>query len=242
MRAMKNARAFTLIELLVVIGIIGVLLAILLPSLEKVREQANTARCASNLHQIGTALVIYADENDGRFPRTRYVPGAPVFFGTGAAAPDPFSPGGPGPNDVTAPLFLLMRAEHLPAKIFADPYNDVNVYVADTTDPQKRSNWTDYRKNLAYSYADPYPEPSFPTYELTTKVRAGFGLAADLSPTVDGGKNSRNHEGRGQNVLFADAHVSFETTPECGLDGDDIYASRSGPHGPNDSVLLPSEE
>ena len=61
----RRPRAFTLIELLVVIGIIGLLISILLPSLHRAREQANATRCASSLRQIGNAVQIYANQNKG---------------------------------------------------------------------------------------------------------------------------------------------------------------------------------
>lgn len=61
--------AFTLIELLVVISIIALLIGLLLPALSKARSAARKSVCASNQHQIGTALHMYATENDGYVPR-----------------------------------------------------------------------------------------------------------------------------------------------------------------------------
>lgn len=64
----RPARAFTLIELLTVIAIIGILAAILIPVVGKVRDTAKAAQCFSNLRQIGTAHLMYAGENKDRFP------------------------------------------------------------------------------------------------------------------------------------------------------------------------------
>src|SRR6059036_782080 len=59
------AAGFTLVELLVVIGIIAVLIAVLLPALSKAREQAKVAACLSNIRQLTTGWIMYANDNKG---------------------------------------------------------------------------------------------------------------------------------------------------------------------------------
>jgi prepilin-type N-terminal cleavage/methylation domain-containing protein/prepilin-type processing-associated H-X9-DG protein len=65
---MRKNQGFTLIELLVVIAIIALLLAIIMPSLRKAKEQAQFIICQSNLHSYGIIGVMYTAENDGEFP------------------------------------------------------------------------------------------------------------------------------------------------------------------------------
>lgn len=65
---MKKRKAFTLIELLVVIAIIALLLSILMPALQKVKEQARTVVCASHIKQWGIILSFYTADNEDKFP------------------------------------------------------------------------------------------------------------------------------------------------------------------------------
>ena len=63
-----NSSGFTLIELLVVIAIIALLLAILVPTLQRVRKQAKSVVCQSNLKQWGAIWATYTNDNDGSLP------------------------------------------------------------------------------------------------------------------------------------------------------------------------------
>ncbi|HTV63228.1 MAG TPA: prepilin-type N-terminal cleavage/methylation domain-containing protein [Verrucomicrobiae bacterium] len=73
----RRCHGFTLIELLVVIAVIAILAALLLPALSSARQRAWTAKCLSNLHQIGIGMRIFADENSEFYPES----GGDIYWG-----------------------------------------------------------------------------------------------------------------------------------------------------------------
>jgi prepilin-type N-terminal cleavage/methylation domain-containing protein/prepilin-type processing-associated H-X9-DG protein len=281
MKLSQRKAGFTLVELLVVIGIIALLISILLPSLNRARETANRVKCASNLRQIGQAILLYSNDNRGAYPRTIAKDALSQqvgTYGTGVTGSDPFTGTAlPSPNDVTAALFLLLRTEDITSEVFTCPSSNAekDTYGGGTNAPINRCNFTG-SKNLSYSYQNPYPgtQAIGSGFKLNNSIGAEFAVAADMNPGTTGTNdsvtavrpnssakdmkqgNSNNHDKDGQNILYGDGHVSWESNPFVGVNRDNIYCPATGTDGTsqldsnlldgsydaNDSSLVPSDD
>ncbi len=90
MRLNAQARGFTLVELLVVVGILALLLALILPSIQRVRELANLFVCKNHLRVIGQAVIAFTSNNQGALPSG----GGDQFATNGMPMPRSFSAAG----------------------------------------------------------------------------------------------------------------------------------------------------
>jgi len=235
---------------LVVIAIIAVLIALLIPALSGVREQANRVKCMSNLRSIGQAMKLYANDNKERYPRTLYVDGSFPYFFNDEARPDPFSGPNLYANDVTMGMFLLVRHRMLKLENFLCPSTNQEldrVFSAGGVEipPTQRSNFRRTHPasgTLSYAFANQYPvtyyyRDSLRDFKHSPSAPAQNAIAADRNDGIDRNRttnpdapradikamNSRNHRGEGQNVLFNDGSVQWCKTPFVGYARDHIY-------------------
>ena len=258
-RRRVRPRGFTYIDLIVLLCCVALGMLVGCYTGCRSRETANRVKCASNLRQIGQAMLLYANDHRGAWPRVVFV---------GGADPKPVWGTVDQPNDVTATMFLLLRTQDITAEVFTCPSSNAEKDTYGGGTPANRFNFTDVKRNLSYSLHNPYVRddvvPAGDATYWTNAMRAEFAVAADINPGTAGGDdvrkptvdsssrdmrfaNSGNHDKDGQNILYGDGHVAWESNPFVGVERENIYTTRHGrvvasPVDVNDAILLPTDD
>ncbi len=212
----RRTAGFTLLELLVVVAIIGILIAILVPLVTRVRNRALETRCLSNLRQIGIAVTLYQSEHEGKYP---------------GSTRDGFRT---GTNEMATLLEPYLPWKHTLSGGWVDPtytcllYPYANGVRGPGKTPAELLNWGSCG---TYAY----------THALTDAGGAGYNLARQNASVFRGdrtaNKASFSHwKAREYGLLYDKGWTTYPGPPEGFIYGHNYYGIPG--HHPTYNVLF----
>lgn len=222
-RPLNRGAGFTLVELLVVISIIGLLAALIVPVVKRVQNSSMKAGSASNLRQIGVAMMSYTAEY-GRFPPPRSDPSKASSFVTvfGWVGKKPLRP--TGASSLTAdkrPLNAYLgnftvdsevKVAHAPADRVCDA-SGKGVSAYDWFGSSYSFNYTDKRESLIPKGSVPETTESISPASIIHPARFIVAMEYGAWDSVNGDPVTDNARWYSKtndfNLLFADGHVGF---------------------------------
>lgn len=187
----QHSLAFNLIELLASLAIVAVLAALVLPVGRSMMEKTKAAKCSNQLRQIGAAMIIYANDNSGRFPACYPADNTTWMWKLAPYLNIPEDAMGPAPKPRAAGLFVCPG--FVPSENRA-----VSYLVNGNMNPAIQNYWN-------YSQIKPPPASTFLIVE-------GNKNTEHFNPWADGDV-SRRHPNHSANFLFVDGHVEGISGP-----------------------------
>jgi prepilin-type N-terminal cleavage/methylation domain-containing protein/prepilin-type processing-associated H-X9-DG protein len=202
-------QGFTLLELLTVVAIIAVLCSILIPALGGVRESAQQARCASNMRQIGCALLLCAAANDNKLPETSHTAavGQSWIYTLSDYLGDcdevricPADPKGDSRFDAGGTSYILNSFLFVPqigpfGQPMGGPSNNLTLIESPAEVP------------MAFIISDSKGVSDWEDHTHSSRWGSWSAVVRDISPGRFGGGNSPIKALGNSNYLFADGHV-----------------------------------